>query len=118
MVETEVKKKTAFKINGKEVSRGEFIKSKRQEKKVLILLIFWRLKKKRVLKIYYSLFCYFVTGLGYGLTGYFHAIMTTGEFGYKRFSLFGTSPVGLKHKVICTRLNHDLYRLILRRSQT
>ena len=40
MVETEVKKKTPFKINGKEVSRGEFIKSKRQEKKVLILLIF------------------------------------------------------------------------------
>ena len=41
---------------------------------------------------------HYVTGLGCGLTGYFHAIMTTGEFGYKWFSLFGTGPVGLKHK--------------------
>ena len=39
----ETAEKRKFKIKGKEVSRGEFIKSKRQEKKVLKIknIIFW-----------------------------------------------------------------------------
>ena len=37
----ETAEKRKFKIKGKEVSRGEFIKSKRQEKKVLKKLNFF-----------------------------------------------------------------------------
>lgn len=43
----ETAEKRKFKIKGKEVSRGEFIKSKRQEKKVLkkIKLFFFELSR-------------------------------------------------------------------------